>query len=129
MGNFDDVRTFHRDLGLQVGVRPNVLHGHAWERRVRLILEELAELARAQSANDLPEFADGIVDLAWVTLGTAVEAGLPFDELWVEVRRSNMAKVGGKLDASGKLLKPLGWTPPDIEGVLAFERRREVGSG
>lgn len=119
MGSFDDVRTFHKEMGLKVGEgRPVVLAGADWERRVRLILEELAELARAQASKDLPEFADGLVDLVWVVLGTAVEAGMPWDVLWQEVKRSNMAKLGGKLDASGKLLKPEGWTPPDIRGVL-----------
>ncbi len=38
---------------------------------------------------------------------------------WDEVHRSNMAKVGGPIRGDGKRLKPEGWTPPDVAGVLA----------
>jgi hypothetical protein len=30
-----------------------------------------------------------------------------------------MAKVGGRRRADGKWLKPAGWSPPDIAGLLA----------
>jgi predicted HAD superfamily Cof-like phosphohydrolase len=43
------------------------------------------------------------------------------DEVFKEVHRSNMAKlVDGKVirREDGKILKPAGWTPPDIKGVL-----------
>lgn len=126
---FGDVRGFHIATGLVVRDRPATLPHADWSRRVRLILEELAELAEAQAAGDLEEFADGLADLAWVVLGTAVEAGIPFDEVWAEVRRANLAKVGGKLDASGKLLKPAGWSPPDVAGVLARSLGGQVLSG
>lgn len=127
---YDDVVEFHLKTRLVVGTNPRILDGDAWARRIRLITEELAELCTAHSRKDLAEFADGLVDLVWVVLGTAAEAGLPFDALWAEVRRSNMAKVGGRLDASGKLLKPPGWTPPDIHSVLSrfadtMERRTQ----
>lgn len=121
---FRDVLRFHRLCRLQVGAldEPAILTGEAWARRVRLILEELAEVAEAHAARDMPEFADGLVDLVWVVLGTAVEAGVPFDACWAEVRRANMDKAGGKLDASGKLLKPPGWRAPDIAAVLQAAR-------
>jgi predicted HAD superfamily Cof-like phosphohydrolase len=106
-------------MRLVVRDRPIVLPHADWSRRVRLILEELAEVAEAQAGGDLEGFADGLVDLAWVTIGSAVEAGIPFDAVWAEVRRANMAKAGGTLDASGKLQKPAGWSPPDVKAVLA----------
>jgi len=108
-----DVLAFHRAMRLVVRDRPVVLPHADWSRRVRLIMEELAELAEAQAGGDLEGFADAIADLAWVVLGTAVEAGIPFQAIWGEVRRANMAKAGGTLDASGKLQKPAGWRPPD----------------
>lgn len=119
---FADVRRFHHATNLVVGEHVGLLSHEAWARRSRLILEELAEVAEAHAARDLPEFADGLADLVWVVLGTAVEAGLPFDAVWAEVRRSNMAKVGGTLDSSGKLRKPPGWSPPDIVRVLDDHR-------
>lgn len=115
---YQDVRAFQREMGLVLRDRPGTLSAEDWQRRVRLIHEELAELSTAQAARDLPEFADALADLVWVVLGTAAEAGIPFDAVWREVRRSNMAKKGGTLDASGKFLKPAGWSPPDIKAVL-----------
>ena len=52
--------------------------------------------------------------------------GIPLDRVWAAVHRSNMAKVDpatGKVikRADGKVLKPEGWTPPDIPAALAIE--------
>jgi len=48
--------------------------------------------------------------------------GIPLREVWDEVQRSNMAKVvDGKVvrdPHTGKVLKPEGWTAPDIAAVL-----------
>ena len=140
---YDDVREFHklfddvpqdpfpksdtvrlREWRIRSGRNANwPLTDRHWSQRVRLISEEFAELCKAHAFRNLPEFADGLVDLTWVVLGTAVVARLPFNELWEEVKRANMAKEGGKLDASGKLLKPPGWKPPDIESVLEAAKR------
>jgi predicted HAD superfamily Cof-like phosphohydrolase len=40
--------------------------------------------------------------------------------VWKEVHRSNMAKLEGgvRKREDGKILKPEGWTPPDVEGVM-----------
>ena len=114
---YEDVRKFHL-LFHNPPTTPMPLSPEKWEHRIRLILEELSETSTAQALNDFVGFADGLVDLTWVVLGTAIEAGLPFNEIWAEVRRANMAKRGGTLDTSGKLLKPPGWTPPDIEEIL-----------
>ena len=119
---YDDVREFHR-LWHRPQTTPALLDDQEWSYRVRLISEEFAELCRAHPLRDLPEFADGLVDLTWVVLGTAVVAGLPFNELWEEVKRANMAKADGKLDGSGKLMKPPGWKPPDIESILEAAKR------
>lgn len=48
---------------------------------------------------------------------------LPLRSIWDEVQASNLAKlVDGKVirhPQTGKVLKPEGWQPPDIAGVLA----------
>jgi predicted HAD superfamily Cof-like phosphohydrolase len=68
------------------------------------------------------ETADALTDLMVVTVGMGLELGMPLDRLWDEVHRSNMAKVGpdGKVTyrEDGKVLKPEGWTPPDIKAAL-----------
>ena len=114
---FQDVKAFHR-MFRSPPMQIRRLDANAWARRVRLVNEEWSECTTAYALEDESKFADSLVDLTWVVLGTAVEAGLPFDELWREVRRANMDKRAGTLDANGKLLKPLGWKPPDIDAIL-----------
>ena len=73
------------------------------------------------------EIADGIVDAIYVLAGCGVTMGIPLGEVWHEVQRSNMAKVDpetGKVRRrdDGKILKPEGWTPPDVKKALGFDR-------
>lgn len=62
---------------------------------------------------------DGLCDLLCVVYGAAAEFGVDLAPFWDEVHRTNMAKAGGPLREDGKRLKPPGWVPPDIAGVLA----------
>lgn len=124
MSYFKDVKEFHR-LFESVTDAPIVLPSEDWSLRIRLILEELSETATAQASGDLEGFADGLVDLVYVVLGTAVKAGIPFDILWDEVHAANMKKKGSKIDASGKVTKPQGWKPP--RSVLQLIREGEFG--
>jgi hypothetical protein len=61
---------------------------------------------------------DGIVDSIVVLHNTTNAMGIDLELFWDEVHRSNMAKAGGPQRADGKALKPEGWTPPDIRGLL-----------
>jgi hypothetical protein len=90
-----------------------------------LVWEEFHEFVTA--GTDV-ERADATIDLIVVLIGYAHSMGWPLAALWSEVHRSNMAKVDPATGAvrrreDGKILKPPGWTPPDVAGVLA----REVG--
>ncbi len=72
------------------------------------------------------DIADGIVDAIYVLAGCGVTMGIPLGEVWHEVQRSNMAKVDpetGKVRRrdDGKILKPEGWTPPDVKKALGFD--------
>jgi len=103
-------------IGPQPGLRDQLL-------RIRLILEEPTETAKAIYGNDLLEAIDGLCDSLYVILGTAVAFGVDIYPFFAEVHRSNMAKRHpdtGKVlkDLFGKVIKPAGWTPPDIEGVF-----------
>ena len=122
MGSFfDDVKTFHETFNLRIGEKcefPDLQDQHL---RWRLINEELKELRLAHQAGDMVECADAIADLIYVVCGMAVSYGIPLNHVWEEVQRSNMAKAGAngpKYRSDGKVLKPEGWTPPDIAGVL-----------
>lgn len=57
-----------------------------------------------------------------VVRGIAATYGVPLDEVFAEIHRSNMTKVWedgkGRKDAGGKVIKPPGYEKPDIAGVL-----------
>jgi predicted HAD superfamily Cof-like phosphohydrolase len=61
--------------------------------------------------------------MIWVILGYCYMKGFDVDGAWKEVARSNLAKIDpttGKVikRADGKVLKPEGWTPPELEQFI-----------
>ena len=122
MSNFyTDVKDFHIAFGQRVGEKPSFPNTSERTLRMKLITEEFNELCDAEENNDLTEVADALADIIYIACGTAVSYGIPLDKVFAEVHRSNMAKlVDGKpiYREDGKVMKPEGWTPPDIEGVL-----------
>ena len=87
--------------------------------RARLMVEELRELVEAMRERDEEAVADGVADLCYVVVGTAVSMGLPVEELVAEVHRSNMTKdVDGEL----KPRKGSSFSPPNIRRVLSMLR-------
>jgi predicted HAD superfamily Cof-like phosphohydrolase len=122
MSFYTDVKDFHIAFGQRVGEKPELPDDLA-ERdlRYKLLKEEFEEYEKAESENDIVEIADALADLIYIACGTAVSYGIPLDKVFAEVHRSNMAKlVDGKpiYREDGKVMKPAGWTPPDIKGVL-----------
>lgn len=86
---------------------------------------ELTEYMEAEAHDDLPEVVDGLVDMMWVIMGTLYTyvGDQCARDLMQEVARANISKINGSLapmekDDNGKVIKPEGWTPPDIRGVL-----------
>lgn len=90
--------------------------------RIALIREEFAELMEAMEKGDLLAIADADADLHYVLSGTMLAYGIPEDEVFTEVQRSNMDKAepDGTVHRrdDGKILKALRWTPPNIEAIL-----------
>lgn len=128
--NFEDVKAFHEKFGVPIGDEPHILDLDAFEFRLKFLREETDEFEDAFMEGDLAGMADALVDLVYVTLGTAAWMGLPWQKLWDEVQRANMDKVSaaesGDPDARHgfDVRKPEGWRPPDIEGVL----ERHIGT-
>jgi predicted HAD superfamily Cof-like phosphohydrolase len=127
--NFQAVGDFHERFGLDnvntTAPAPHKIVEELWTFRLKFLREELDELERAYQAGDLPNIADALIDLVYVALGTAHLHGLPWQELFDEVQRVNMMKVRATRaeDSTRKstfdVIKPDGWTPPNIEAVLA----------
>ena len=87
---------------------------------VTLIEEEANELADAIRAHDQVETLDALIDILVVTIGAIHSAGMDGEGGWKEVMRTNFAKIDsetGKVRKreDGKVLKPTGWTPPNLE--------------
>lgn len=116
---FRDVLEFHLKFGCKVGSMPALPDPTTFALRKRLIEEEVTETLNAMEAGDLPGVADGIADAVYVLLGCAVTYGVDLREIWDAVHEANMAKVGGTRRADGKVMKPPGWVPPDVAGILA----------
>jgi predicted HAD superfamily Cof-like phosphohydrolase len=124
---FNDVAQFHIAFRLPVGYKPLLPTDEEQALRLRLVTEEYHELVDAHQEGDIVEIADAIADQIYVLCGMAVAYGIPLDAVWNEVHRSNMAKIGPdgylRFRADGKVLKPEGWTPPDIEGIIINHAR------
>lgn len=109
------VRDFHRKFGIPIGNYPALSHhGLRW----KLLVEECTETCEAIVEDNLPKTIDGIGDLIYVALGSAVSFGVDMDPVFHAIHSANMNKVDGKFRSDGKLLKPEGWKPPDIESIL-----------
>ena len=92
---------------------------------LKLVREEFEELMLAYKNQDIVEIADACADLKWVIEGLENTLELPQQEVWNEVSRSNLSKISpnGKVlkREDGKVLKPEGWTPPNIKLILENE--------
>ena len=85
----------------------------------RLIGEEVSELIHAIQKSDRTEQLDALIDILVVTAGAIHSLGVDGEAAWDEVMRTNFAKVDHvtglvKRREDGKILKPDGWTPPQL---------------
>jgi predicted HAD superfamily Cof-like phosphohydrolase len=86
---------------------------------IDLIKEELAELEQAVGDQNKTEQLDALLDIMVVCAGALLSRKWDCHGGWAEVVRSNMAKVDPVTckvikRADGKILKPEGWTPPQL---------------
>lgn len=70
---------------------------------------------------DLEAIVDGCADISVVTIGTLIAFGIDDEPVLEEVDRANLRKfeAGSYRREDGKWMKPPGWSPPDILGVIA----------
>ncbi len=93
---------------------------------LNLMEEEWKELRVALDNGDRVEQLDALLDFIVVTTGAIHSAGFDGEGGWKEVMRTNFAKIDsetGKVRKreDGKVLKPLGWTPPELNNYLNKE--------
>jgi predicted HAD superfamily Cof-like phosphohydrolase len=108
---------FHEKFGMPVNRKDQAIRRA--NLRAALIVEEAKETVDAILDNDIAETIDGLCDLIYVCVGAAAEFGVDLEAYFSEVHKTNMMKSGGAERTDGKLLKPEGWTPPQIKQMLA----------
>ncbi|HEX5466473.1 MAG TPA: hypothetical protein VFW92_07330 [Candidatus Limnocylindrales bacterium] len=114
-------------LGLPDG-EPRPLAGPP-EIRVPAVLAErvratVGAALGAMADRDLVGTARSLAAIPAVVEEVAATCGLRIGPFFDAVQTANMAKVGGPVRADGKRLKPPGWRPADLDGVLARQRDR-----
>lgn len=119
------VKAFHKAFKLSyretpqadLGVEKNML-------RFQLMREENEEYLEAANNDDLVEVADALGDMLYILCGTIIEHGFQhkIDEVFNEIQRSNMSKLGGNGEPiyreDGKVLKGPDYFQPDIIKIL-----------
>ena len=138
MTNFERLREFHETIDGEVPNRPTVPSERVLELRESLVREEYTEMMKALrdlrqlvnlgKATDISSLVHELTDLLYVTYGTLVEFGVDADEIFDEVHRANMRKLAGPKRADGKQLKPDGWQPADVAGVISRQRKAQAHS-
>jgi len=93
---------------------------------LKLIKEEVDELQTAVDSNDKIEQLDALIDILVVTIGAIHSMGADAEGAWKEVMKTNFAKIDketGKVRKreDGKVLKPIGWSPPNLKSFLSKE--------
>lgn len=119
MSAFEEQAFFMRACG-QSTTTDNALQASMYSD---LIEEERNEMLEARANGDEVEEFDAVLDQIVVLIGYGLSRGWPMHAGWAEVMRSNMAKIDpltGKVRRrmDGKVLKPDGWTPPDLASLL-----------
>jgi len=97
--------------------------GPQFDMYCALIEEEHKELKQALIDNNDVEVLDALIDILVVTIGAIHSTGWDGEGAWKEVMSTNFAKIDrtmGKVRRreDGKILKPLGWEPPNLTPFL-----------
>lgn len=138
---FADVLAFEQACGAHYRTTPGPMPWRA-ALRISLIREEFeetiasirtlhADMNHSDSGVTIlrtAEVADGLADLIFVAIGTAISAGIDLRPVWDAVAAANLTKVSGPVRDDGKQLKPDGWVHPDIAAILGRQRPLPTGS-
>ncbi|MBB6098952.1 putative HAD superfamily Cof-like phosphohydrolase [Deinobacterium chartae] len=128
MSNAQRVKDFHLAIGAEMPDRPTAPPADLLRLRRTLVSEEYREVMEAFEAAleasergeafDLAPLVHELTDLLYVVYGGILACGVDPDAVFEEVHRANLAKTTGPRRADGKQLKPEGWQPADVRGVL-----------
>lgn len=124
---FKQVLEFHETYGQEVNAPAEYkllkFRFDLIDEEVQEVAEQFAEISNARTDNvrliHKVKLTKELVDLLYVTLGAGVALGLPLENAFEEVHRSNMSKLGedGKpiKREDGKVLKGPNYFEPNLE--------------
>lgn len=131
---FQDIMDFHEKFEIPYNDGPRRLPADLANFREDFMEEELKEYKEAiyrmyfydLNEEDMEKALDGLVDLTYVTLGTAYLHGFDFREAWRRVHSANMKKVRAiaegddrsHRDAKFDVVKPEGWRAPVLTDLV-----------
>ena len=122
MTNFEKVGLFMKTFGQEVKNNSGLSSEKINSLRISLISEELDELKKAISDNDIVEVADALTDILYVTYGAGHAFGINLDKCFNEVQASNMSKLGKDkkpiYNEHGKVMKGPDYFKPDLSKFL-----------
>ena len=96
--------------------------------RVQLMIEELGESIEAMAHRDEVALLDGLSDLMFVTMGTAIALDLPLEAGVLEVCNSNLTKATRQFGDDRLRDKGTSYKPPNMAGVIEVYRRIQEGA-
>jgi len=122
MNPFRDQEKFMRACDQKIGAYSI----SQYKMYLNLIEEEHQELKEAVASDNLVEQLDALIDILVVTVGAIHSAGFDGEGAWKEVMSTNFSKIDkltGKVRKreDGKVLKPMGWTAPNLTPFLTKE--------
>ena len=122
MTNFEKVGLFMKTFNQEVKTSSGLSSEKINSLRISLISEELDELKKAISDNNIVEIADALTDILYVTYGAGHAFGINLDKCFNEVQESNMSKLDqdGKpiFNEHGKVMKGPNYFKPDLSKFL-----------
>ncbi len=122
--NADKIKDFHVTMGAAAPDRPTMPSKELLDLRKTLIREEYNEVNEQidrlmqDETSDMTALIHELTDLLYVTYGAIWACGVNPDPVFAEVHDANMRKLDGPRRADGKVLKPEGWQPADVAGVI-----------
>ena len=122
MTNFEKVGLFMKTFSQEVKTSAGLSTDKINSLRISLINEELEELKKAISENNIVEVADALTDILYVAYGAGHAFGIDLDKCFKEVQDSNMSKLGEDgapiYNEHGKVMKGPKYFKPDLRKFL-----------
>lgn len=123
MNKLDMVKQFHEVYGAYVSDESDFPDLDTRKLRKDLLEEEFNEYLEGETNNNYIEVCDALGDMLYIIYGTALSYGMPINEIFEEIHKSNMSKLdeNGKpiYREDGKILKGKNYFKPNISGILA----------